>query len=342
MAFEFRPGGDLKSEFRRAGDEQIGEAIRHLSTPAKPDKAIHEARKCLKRARALLRLARPALKGARGRKLELRLADIARSLSGQRDAKAMLEVLDGLEARFGNDWNAALLASLRAGFHGRLQRGDATHESAMEQAVQRLEKARKRFAGLAFSTGQFPLGAGIETTYARARQRFRNAYELGEGTAFHEWRKDAQRHWRQMQLLTAAWPDAMAVRIAKARALSQSLGDDHDIHVLLGHLRTAGPELASWSELESFYDGCIERQLALRMAARNDGRLLFAERPGAFRRRIMRYWQAAGDRFSQGADLRAGPAGDQTVVAFPGTALEQEPADTQPHDLLRPDLKAGE
>ena len=80
----------------------------------------------------------------------------------------------------------------------------------------------------------------------------------------------------------------------------------------------SGPDIGSWSELERFYDGCIEHQLALRMAARAHGQLLFTERPAAFRRRIAGYWGAASERFSQGARFEHGPEFDHNVVEFPG------------------------
>ena len=46
-------------------------------------------------------------------------------------------------------------------------------------------------------------------------------------------RKAVQWHWRQMSLLGRAWPDEFAVRVTAARELSQMLGDDHDLAMLI-------------------------------------------------------------------------------------------------------------
>lgn len=328
MLFELRPGNELAEDIRRLGCAQIGQALEQLSGFPARRKGVHEARKSLKRVRSLLHIARPALKPSTARKLEREAAAIAGSLSGTRDCQAMIEALDALEDHFGTDWNPQICGTLRSRFKERLQRGD-TLAPGSEKALRQLNTLRSRFARIRLKRGT-DLGPGIERTYCRARERFKKAYELGDGTAFHDWRKEAQRHWRQMQLIVAAWPEAMNVRIDRARALSQCLGDDHDLYVLLGHVRTAGPELAPWPDLERFYDGCIERQLAMRMAARGHGRLLFAERPDAFRRRMMRYWRAAADRYGQGMRLERSVAPAETVVAFPVTTAPSASAEPAP------------
>ena len=327
MAFELRPGGDLREEICRAGCEQLDTAADLLAKGTGRIRSIHEVRKSLKRGRALLRLSRPALDKREFRKLDSHLRDIGGTLSPARDWQAMLEALAGLEMRYGKDWNPGLMGGMRAIFQGRLQRGEFLLENNGARACKQVRKASRRFHRICQGKKQLSLGAGIEQTYTRAQRRFKRAYELGDGAAFHNWRKEAQRHWRQMQLLVAAWPEEMSVRISKARALSQALGDDHDLHVLLGHVRNAGPEQADWSEMESFYDGCIERQLACRIAARNQGKLLFAERPEAFRRRIMRYWRAAGERYSQGMAPVIDPEIEDTVVPFPARTVTPLPAD---------------
>lgn len=321
MALNLRPGSDLRQEIRRLGCAQIGQASAALSGPAGVTRGVHGARKCLKRTRALLSFARPALSKRDFTKHNRRLRTISRSLAPARDWQAMLECLDRLDERFGKDWNPDIVGALRAGFQGRKQRAEAhLSQGELEKTARRLKKVHGRFARLDLKSGKLSVGMGIEPVYARAQEQFRHACKVGEGSAFHEWRKEAQRHWRQMQLLVAAWPDEMAVRIAKAQALSQCLGDDHDLHILLGHAGASGPDIGSWSDLERFYDGCIEHQHALRMAARSHGRLLFTERPAAFRRRVSGYWRAAAERYSHGARIQAEPIIGSTVVAFPAAS----------------------
>lgn len=299
MAFALRPGIDLGEEVRCAGLEQTDRAIAEISGRDAQQLGIHEARKCLKRLRALLRFARPAMTGQKFKEHDQRLRKIGRTLSASRDCQAMVESLEKLQVYFGVGWNSRLLGGLRATFQGRQQREVIAISQLTKETASALGDVREGFEGLVLDPGKLSVAAGTEPVYARARKGLKHAFADGHAEAFHAWRRDAQRHWRHMQLLAAAWPEEMSARIAKIRALSQCLGDDHDIHILLGHVRDIGPDLAPWREMESFYDGCTARQHQLRLDARNHGRLLFAERPDAFARRIGRYWAAATDRVSQ-------------------------------------------
>ena len=90
---------NLTREFLGDFGEQIDQAVALLSDPKDPHRSVHESRKCLKRVRALLRLARPALQPETFRSENRRFRDIARALSAARDSQAMLESLAKLEAQ---------------------------------------------------------------------------------------------------------------------------------------------------------------------------------------------------------------------------------------------------
>src|SRR5258708_19387926 len=92
MAFRFEPGEPVAAEARRIVVGRLGAAIGHLGEPD-----VHEARKRLKEARALLRLVAPALGGgARAEVMALR--DAARQLSAARDAEALVEAFEKIQA----------------------------------------------------------------------------------------------------------------------------------------------------------------------------------------------------------------------------------------------------
>src|SRR5262249_61758788 len=61
------------------------------------DEAIHEARKSVKKVRAILELIEPD--GVRAAKSQKRLRTVNRILSGLRDADAMMEILAKLSSR---------------------------------------------------------------------------------------------------------------------------------------------------------------------------------------------------------------------------------------------------
>jgi CHAD domain-containing protein len=81
------------SRLREYAVAELMRAARQLAQPGEQRHAgVHEARKSIRRARAVLALATATL-GKPGRRLDRRLRDILRSLSDLRDAQALEEVL---------------------------------------------------------------------------------------------------------------------------------------------------------------------------------------------------------------------------------------------------------
>jgi CHAD domain-containing protein len=137
------------------------------------------------------------------------------------------------------------------------------------------------------------VGKGLEAGYREGRRCFVKAYALGDDETFHDWRKAMQRHWRHLQLVSPAWPEALRPRIALAQELSQLLGDDHDLAVLREWISTRGKTLLDEDEIAELQTLCRKRQSELRRLAKGRGRRLFGEKPKAFRRRIANYWLTA-------------------------------------------------
>jgi len=100
MAEGFSRTGSFQKVARRLVSteaEQAAEALARRSTPGAS--AVHEARRRLKRARAMLRLVRPGLAPRVYRRENVALAGAARPLGAVRDSVATLDTYDSV--RFG-------------------------------------------------------------------------------------------------------------------------------------------------------------------------------------------------------------------------------------------------
>jgi CHAD domain-containing protein len=119
MAFRLPFDGDLDASIRQTARDELVEAIRLLRDdyPDDPVTAVHEARKNLKKTRALLRLARPGLGSETYRRENWAIRDAARLISGARDADVMQQTLTRLakrdDARVSVDEFDALRSRLR-------------------------------------------------------------------------------------------------------------------------------------------------------------------------------------------------------------------------------------
>ena len=101
MAYRLKPGQQIGQSVRDVGTEQIDRVLSKFSSKDSRATAVHEARKSMKRLRALLHLIKPAMPKGAFAESEARVKRIARRLSGARDAQAQLETVRKLEAQEG-------------------------------------------------------------------------------------------------------------------------------------------------------------------------------------------------------------------------------------------------
>jgi hypothetical protein len=152
----------------------------------------------------------------------------------------------------------------------------------------------------------------LRESYRGGRKAFAQAFATGNDEDFHEWRKTLQHHWRHMQLLTPCWPSELSTRVEAARALSQILGDDHDITLLRQLVSAPTMTFAPPDDTAAFLKRCRAMHKALRREAETRGARLFAERSRPFVERIEAYWIAATQRAEKPATF----ARTDNVVAF--------------------------
>src|SRR5262245_56765664 len=101
MGYQLETGEGLSGDIRRIVLEQIDDALNNLNSTVKDkDEAIHDARVCVKRIRAVLRLIRYSLGKHVYVEENKAYRDSARLLSKVRDGAAMIEIVDKLTEHF--------------------------------------------------------------------------------------------------------------------------------------------------------------------------------------------------------------------------------------------------
>lgn len=314
MSYRLDPAMPMSEALRRVAFHELEIAHGALATPPERHSGVHSARKCLKRLRSLLLLVRPGMPEPAFANLMGRLTSIARGLAAARDAAALIDAIDKLERETGAGPGLGPLQSLRAWLHKRRHAAEQNLEkSAASDAMRGLLEVRPAFAGLAVYPDDFrSLAKGLRRCYRTTRESFRQAFAVERDEELHEWRKGVQHHWRQMQLLAPCWPSELSARSEAARSLSQVLGDDHDISLLIRLVSTPTMMFGTPEETAAFLKRCRRRHRALRKEARTQGERLFAERARPFTERIETYWQiAAGEAAKAKVETRP-----DNVVAF--------------------------
>jgi CHAD domain-containing protein len=267
------------------------ERLRGIGAGEDTADAVHGARKDMKKLRTVLRLVRDELPKATYTAQNQSFRDAARALSATRDAEVKLgtleslaEQLDGLPAEALAAWRQILESDRQAASNA------ARDEPALAAAVARIEAGLEGVEAWPLQGDSWGLvGAGLGRAYRRGRKAMRAAAAEPSEHNFHEWRKRAKDLWYGMRLLQDAWPHVLEATAEEAHALTDLLGDHHDLAVLREdlHARRLG------SEATAALEAAIElREAELAEDAFDLGRRLYAERPKGFSRRLRRYWMA--------------------------------------------------
>ncbi|MBI2395177.1 MAG: CHAD domain-containing protein [Deltaproteobacteria bacterium] len=252
------------------------------------ERAVHDARRTLKRLRALVRLLRGAIGDAR-REANGLLGDAARGLSGARDAAVMLRTFDSLiddrDHRDGDrDRDATKVrASLRRA------RTLASRRAADRGAVTAKVRAfRDSVEGWTFTDRGFDaLEEGVRRTYGDGRKALVEAHAAGETEVLHALRKRTKDLQYQLALLREAWPAVIGGYHDALTELGELLGTDHDLALLAETLGRRGAIPRRWSARIE------ERRLAIRTKVFPLAERVWVDSPSAWTRRLSAWWAVA-------------------------------------------------
>jgi CHAD domain-containing protein len=296
MAFRLPVDLPVPEAVRAAATERLDHAIALLrDEAADPVDAVHDARKDVKKTRALLRAVRPAFGTGAHRRHQRALRDAGRLLSATRDADVLLASLDSLRERSAGRLSQTSFDALRVRLAATAPAPTAGATTAREEAAVALERLRDGVADWPLRRAAWgTVLDGTTQSYADGRAAFAAARARPTIDALHDWRKRVKDLWYEQRLLRDAYPEGLGAEANVLDALAEHLGDDHDLALLRAALIDPdGPGQDVPADLEPLAEVIDERRAELQAEAWRLGRRVYAERPKAFRRRLRAYLRAA-------------------------------------------------
>ncbi|HZS59235.1 MAG TPA: CHAD domain-containing protein [Gemmatimonadaceae bacterium] len=290
MGYRLKARGGMRKQLRRIVRSELTAALDALDGDAPDDNGIYEARKCVKKIRAVLRLLRQPL--ASGYTDEnARLRTVAHDLSSLRDADATLDTVRELRGRYPNAVSPHVVRAVSHGLSARKQRAKAEMESIVRRARKALRASCDEVLPEIQRVGDFPAArAGAVDGYRRARAAGRDLTLDAEPAAFHEWRKRVKDHWYQVRLF-ARLPNGPRSRPDTLRRLETWLGKEHDL-ATLNSIVIEGDDRFGDARARTLLLGSImKRQRSLRRRSLALGHRLFGQTPKDFRASITRWWR---------------------------------------------------
>jgi len=293
--YHWKAGENVADGLKRIIAEQLQLAIWELSVdPGPTDKAVHEARKCVKKSRSAMRLLQNNL-GKEYERSNAQLRDAGRKLSPVRDSQALIEVFDELNGKYRDELGDRSLVSIRDGLVRRKQR--LSREFQKNRTLGPVLKTLRTVAGRVdkWNISAADLSAvskGFARTIRRNQRAFQIAYSQSRSDGFHEWRKRAKDLRYHLNLFSKAWPEVFDGYEAAAKDLESKLGDDHNLVVMRDTI-LAKPDLFGKEEDISAFLHIVDRhQKKLRSDCRTLADRLYSEKPRFWRRRIELCWTA--------------------------------------------------
>ena len=294
MSYRLKPSEPLNDALRRLSRAQIA---RKLAVPKQGAAAatwVHETRKSLKRLRALLRLVRFGLAKKEWRRANDELRDIGRRLSALRERDVLPQSIAALRQIAAPDAAAALDRLM-----GHLD--EAPNPSVRQKTPVRLTEASKalrdadeHLADLDLTgSSRKILADGLAAIHRAGQRALATARADATDDAMHDVRKVVQIHWRQMQLLQLGWPEMLRVRIATSKDLAQSLGEHHDLVMIVPAARAAEKAGLAAADVAHIEEACRRAQAAIEARTLPSVARLFAADPQAFAAEVIAYWDLA-------------------------------------------------
>jgi CHAD domain-containing protein len=287
------PDSSATRALRRVAHHFACRALQALTSPDLSDTAVHDARKDLKRSRTALRLLRPALGEPIYRRENALLRDAAHTLNAARDAKVLTQTLQSLRRSHRVLRRDAEVTELLR----RLQAERAGLRRRQRQQPARLARTRGALEQLCDRVTHWPVGAhgwsvlgpAMKRIYKRGRRALPTARLRPTDRALHEWRKQVKYLRYALEILAPMRAKRLARLARQAEQLTDSLGEAHDLAVLVQRARAVAKN--NRADLRLLFTVIDQRSKRLALGALSRGEKLYRSKPAEWERELDHYWR---------------------------------------------------
>lgn len=282
MKYELRSDQSLGKNLLRIFRQQIDGGLALAQGERKPeDTLVHDLRKHLKKARAVLRLLRDKIGPDSFRREDRRLRDIGRLMTDVRDAEVRLQTMRQLEQATHHHYRSYQKIERLLAIE--LENCLIAFAGWEKKAVRMLERARH--ASKNWSRGNYSwrrLRRGLRRTYKSGRKALATARAEPSAANIHELRKQTKLLGYQIRLLRPWNNLVVGGVIEELTQLGHLLGRVHDLVFLGDRLRLERSE-SHWGKQDDELLSVIENSEAeLQRDGIEIAERFFAERPSKF------------------------------------------------------------
>jgi CHAD domain-containing protein len=295
MAYSLKRGESVPTGMKRIARNQLQAAIEGLRGEGgvTRDQAVHEARKCIKKVRALMRLVQTEL-GDTYKEETAELRGTARKLSQLRDTAALIKSFDDLSEKHKKKrWerSAAPLRTALVAHKINLEKelGGRERLDAMATA---LKKGRRRVKRWPLEAAGFPaIEDGLEKTFRRGRKALAEAHRTMRSEDIHAWRKRVKDHWYHVRLLEDLWSDEIREEERNLKELEDALGEGLNLNLLRERIQAVPDAYGGPKVVLGVVSAIEEERKKLIVRALKIGDAVYRESPKRWLKTIRGLWK---------------------------------------------------
>jgi CHAD domain-containing protein len=297
MGFCFKRKEAVPKGVRRLAAERIEAALESLKDYRRPG-AIHGVRKDIKKVRAVLRLAKERIPKKVYRRQNKVLRKAAQRLAPTRDAYVKGAALRSLSEHSNGQLAGKVFRQLQKQMEIDLAQTQKrfVRKKEARKIKELLQRLPKQIEDLEFDgKGWNVIAPGLRTAFSRGQEAYQLARQEPSPEHLHDWRKRVKDLWYQVHVLRPICPEHLDPMAGDLKALSEYLGDDHDVFMLQ---QSVGAETERQRELfdPGVFRGMVEqRRRELQIAALKLGEQVYSEKAEAFCNRLAQHWEAWRD-----------------------------------------------
>lgn len=295
----FLAGETLSDALQRVVNQQFEIALGIASaSPEQQAAAVHETRKAIKRLRSMLRLVRDSISLDTYHTDNAMLKLIAAELGAVRDSWVMAQILDRLLPKSDGGGSVAVLVDRlqeRYRTESAALLGNTAQMAAILEQLEHVHDTSKRWSAVA-GEREAPLphefsviSPGLQRVYKRGRRGMRIVADSPTDTLLHVWRKRAKYLRHQVEALNILDPPNLQILENDLERLTDLLGDDHDLAVLLARFK-ADPSLVQDVPMEAIADFLYREREDLQAEAIQLGSRIFDDHSSLFIAYLEKLW----------------------------------------------------
>src|SRR5262245_49126649 len=290
MAFQLDHDEPIGRGLRRRARGQTRSAANALESPGDDrNGAVHDARRSVKKARAILKMMADR-KGGDLRRSRKRLRKVSRRLAPFRDADASVEILQHLRDRapraLPEHTFGVLRRALVADRERLLQR-----DWHFDDCIRFLRKSRKAAGRWRSKFRLDDVIEGMQSIRMTGRRATETESKSNRAQDGHRWRIAAKKLWYQLRLLEGAGR-SIAADVKALKQLEDGLGEEHNLVVLCSRLFGDQALVRTAGDLTELRAAASEYQEQLREKALTAGKKIYGTDDARFLARVKRDWQA--------------------------------------------------